>query len=234
MHQALRTLPRIQRPAGYAAALCQRRHLSAQHSRGRRSSASQARQPARRARSHRLRRNRPRLLPRGRSPTTCSAKDSSASSKSPPRASAPSSSIAGRKTARPTPGTICSEVLDEHWRHDRPRRRNALFRRRLGAGAALARSGLSHFLRRQPNLSQGPAPARCGRRVSRSTAILVETDAPWLAPRPIAASAMSRPSSTQHRRNSGRTFTASLPTKSPPQPPKTLPACSASAYDVGN
>ena len=76
---------------------------------------------------------------------------------------------------------------------DRPWRRNALFRRGLGAGAALARSRLSDLLRRQSHLPQGAAPARRGcPRAARRACWSKPTLPGWLRTR-FAASATSPP-----------------------------------------
>ena len=56
--------------------------------------------------------------------------------------------------------------------------------------------------------------------------LLVETDAPWLAPAPHRGKRNEPAMVVRDRPGSGRTARRQLPRKSPPPPPKTSTACS--------
>ena len=123
--------------------------------------------------------------------------------KSPPRASAPSSSIAGRKTVKPTPGTICSEVLDEHWASTGLGGVMHCFgggweqaRRSLDLGFLISFAGNLTYPKAQPLRDVAARVPLDG--------ILVETDAPWLAPATIARQAQRACLCHADRRDSGR------------------------------
>ena len=79
----------------------------------------------------------------------------------PPRASGPSSSIAGQRTSDRRLGRSFRDSGSALAAH-RAGRRDALLWRRMGAGSAVAGSGLSGFVCRKSDLSQGAAAARCG------------------------------------------------------------------------
>jgi TatD DNase family protein len=119
-------------------------------------------------------------------------------------ASGPSSSIAGQRTARPTPGTIFSRFL-KHWK---PTGLGGVMhclaagweqaRRSLDMGFLISFAGNLTYPKAQP---------------LRDVAARLPLDACWWRPtrpgwlrRPTAASAMSRPGCAHGRGNSGRAF----------------------------
>jgi len=123
----------------------------------------------------------------------CSARVSSANWKSPRPASGLSSSIAGRKKAQTTPGRSLRDSGGP-LAANRPGRRDALLRGRMGRGAAVVGPGFSGFIAaisptRKLNLF-GTWPPGCPWTVFWSR----PTRPGWLR-RPTAASATSRPGS---------------------------------------
>ena len=110
---------------------------------------------------------------------------------------------------------------------DRPGRRHALLWRRAGSRRGGRSTWVSDLVCRQPDLSQGPAAARCGRAGCRWTGF-------WSRPTPLAgAGARSRQAQRAglgepNGPDSGR-FAGVRRKKSPPRPRKTSSGC----FDLG-
>ena len=89
------------------------------------------------------------------------------------------------------------EVLDEHWRFNRPRRRHALFRRGIGSRRNVR--SISASSSPSPATSPIPRPSRCATlpHACPSTACWSKPTPHGSLPRPIAASATSPPGSPE-------------------------------------